>query len=583
MRVSETRCFAPVIAVAALAFAEAGCGGEQKGAPAEGRHGGTLIALWAADVDFIDPGVTYTQLGTQIVHATQKTLYRPEVDDASAAEPDLAVTDPQISTDGCHITVALKRGVRFSPPVGRNVTSADVKYAIERGFFNSVNNLYAGLYFGSLRGAQVGAEPGTRIPGITTPDDHTVVFELERRPGVTRCPGSVLAGALAMPLSAPVPSEHARPFDAEKVSTYGAHQVATGPYMVESNASGSAVGYDPGRRIRLVRNPNWNARLDSRPAYVDEIEIRQGNDDATLMSTRVLEGESMIGGDQSPPPAVLRRALAEREAQLEFVPGGGGRWIAMNTTIPPFDNVDVRRAVVAAFDREAMRLTFGGKVSGDVPTHFLPPGLPGFDEAGGLQGPRLDFMALPRGDPALSAEYFRRAGYPSGRYEGDETFLMVGEKGGVAANAALVAEEQFTKLGFDVRLRRLNTSTMFGRCGAPSAAVAICPSVGWQRDFADPQTFLAPTFSGDAILESGTANWSQLDDPGLNAQMRRAALVTDRAERAQAWADIDEGITELAPAIPWIWLKQANIRSENVVGTIDEATALWSLAHTRLR
>ena len=207
MRVSETRCFAPVIAVAALAFAEAGCGGEPKGAPAEGRHGGTLIALWAADVDNIDPGITNTQLGTQIVHATQKTLYRPEVDDASATEPDLAVTDPQISTDGCHITVALKRGVRFSPPVGREVTSADVKYAIERGFFNSVNNLYAGVYFGSLRGAQVGAEPGTRIPGITTPDDHTVVFELDRRPGASRCPGSVLAGALAMPLSAPVPPE----------------------------------------------------------------------------------------------------------------------------------------------------------------------------------------------------------------------------------------------------------------------------------------------------------------------------------------------------------------------------------------
>ena len=68
------------------------------------------------------------------------------------------------------------------------------------------------------------------------------------------------------------------------------------------------------------------------------------------------------------------------------------------------------------------------------------------------------------------------------------------------------------------------------------------------------------------ILESGNANWSQLDDPGLNEQMRRAALVTDRAERAQAWADIDARITRLAPAIPWIWLKQANIRSANVVG-----------------
>ena len=45
--------------------------------------GGTLIALWAGDVDNIDPGMTFAQGGTQIVRATQKTLYRPKVDDAT--------------------------------------------------------------------------------------------------------------------------------------------------------------------------------------------------------------------------------------------------------------------------------------------------------------------------------------------------------------------------------------------------------------------------------------------------------------------------------------------------------------------
>lgn len=54
-------------------------------------------------------------------------------------------------------------------------------------------------------------------------------------------------------------------------------------------------------------------------------------------------------------------------------------------------------------------------------------------------------------------------------------------------------------------------------------------------------------------------------------------------ERAKAWAEIDTEITRLAAAIPWLWVKRANIRSENVVGTIDEDSATWSLAHTRLR
>jgi peptide/nickel transport system substrate-binding protein len=109
------------------------------------------------------------------------------------------------------------------------------------------------------------------------------------------------------------------------------------------------------------------------------------------------------------------------------------------------------------------------------------------------------------------------------------------------------------------------------RCSASSAA------------YPAPQTFLDPTFNGDHILRSGNSNWSQLDDRELNELMDQAALLTDPAERARAWADIDDRITELAPAVPWLWPKQANIRSENVVGTIDEDTAVWSLAHTRIR
>jgi peptide/nickel transport system substrate-binding protein len=125
---------------------------------------------------------------------------------------------------------------------------------------------------------------------------------------------------------------------------------------------------------------------------------------------------------------------------------------------------------------------------------------------------------------------------------------------------------------------------MFSKfCGVPSANVAMCPTAGWLKDFADPQTFLDPTFNGDNILPSGNSNWSELDDPGLNERMRRAALLSAPAERARAWGDIDDRITQLAPAVPWLWPRHANLRSANVVGTIDEDNAVWSLAYTRIR
>ena len=78
----------------------------------------------------------------------------------------------------------------------------------------------------------------------------------------------------------------------------------------------------------------------------------------------------------------------------------------MNTTQKPFDDINVRKAVIAGFDRNALRLTRGGEEIGPIATHWIPPGIPGHDESGGLEGfAEFDFMAKPEGDVALAAEY----------------------------------------------------------------------------------------------------------------------------------------------------------------------------------
>jgi peptide/nickel transport system substrate-binding protein len=577
----------------ALTLGVAACGGDDdsgtgeqgsnQGTPAEGKRGGKLTALWASDVDFIDPGIAYYQVSNIVHRATQSPLYLPKIDDGSTNDPILAESDPQVSEDGCTVTVKIKPGLKFSPPVNRVITSKDVKYAVERGFFNSVNNGYAGAYFGDIKGAKVGVKPGTTISGITTPDDQTIEFDLKPKEQ-GKCVGGVLAGALAMLITAPVPEEYAKKYDAQKVSTYGEHQVASGPYMIANDASGKAVGYEAGRQIHLVRNPSWKQGQDSRPAYLDEVQINEGNDDSTVMARKVLEGESMINGDTPPPPATLRTALTQQKDQIQLVPSGGGRWIALNMTVEPFNDLNVRRAISAGFDREALRLTRGGAAIGDIATHYLPPGMAGFEEAGGLKGPGFDFQSNPKADMNLAAEYFKKAGYASGKYEGDKEFLMVADNVEPGSKTAQVAKEQFERLGFKVRLRQVTHESMYTKfCNVPKADVAICPNVGWLKDFADPQTYLDPTFNGENILPANNSNWSQLNDKALNEEMDKAKLLTDPAERAKAWAEIDKKITELAPAINWIWDKTENIESSNVNGVIDQDNALWALAYTSLK
>ena len=534
--------------------------------------------LWTDDVDFIDPGQTYYQMGYTVAYATQRPLFSWKPDDAETPVPDLAVAPPEVSSDNRSVTVRIRRGVRFSPPVDREVTSADVKYAIERGFFKTVANGYAGAYFGDLVGAREGVKPGTEIAGIETPDDRTIVFRLSRPSG------AVLAAALALPLSAPVPEEYAAPLDRRNPSAYGVNQVATGPYMISSDAEGHAVGYEAGRRIHLVRNPNWDRRTDYKPAYVDEIDMPQGNDDTTIASRRVLEGSHVVSGDFSPTPQILASASRERPDQMKVVPGGSIRYVSLNTTVPPLDDVNVRRAVVAGFDREAMRLSRGGELLGEIPTHFLAPGLPGFEQAGGREGPGFDFMSAPGGDPELAAEYMRRAGYASGRYEGDEKLLMVGTAEDVAQKAAEITKQQFEELGFKVQLRLVTQDAMFTRfCLVPGADVAVCPNISFAKDFADGQTFLDPLFNGDNISPQANTNTTELDVPAINAAMEDAELLTDPGDRARAWARIDRMVTEQAPVVPWLWDNVPLLRSDDVNGVISRFNAQWDLAWVSLR
>jgi len=574
-------CSIGAVALACLLPASlvSGCG--SGGGGGKGQKGGTLTMLTNGDVDdALDPGYSYYQLDFIYNYAVERPVLSYKPDDTTKASPDLASSYPTVSKDGKTVTVHLKKGIRFAPPVNREVTSADVKYALERDFLPQVGNGYANSYWADLIGKDDYAKgKANTIKGLETPDKYTLIMRLSRPTG------TVAAQALALPGSAPVPKEYAAKYDKGKRSTYGQHVVATGPYMVKNDPkTGKVTGYTPGKRIEFVRNPNWDKATDYRPAYLDGFVFDEGND-PTVGNRKILDGTDMVGNptDLSPPPAFLKQNLSKKDNLIPGPYSGRVRYIALNTTVKPFNDPNVRKAVAAGLDRSAMNIAFGGNTVGTVATHIITPGIQGFDEAGGDAGTGVDFLKNPSGDSALAASYLKKAGFANGKYSGAK-LLMVADNSTNQKSAAQVALNSFEKLGFNVNFRTVSRDTMYSKfCNVPSSKTPICPSVGWLKDFADPQTMLDPTFNGKNIVATGNVNWPQLNDPSLNKAMDDAELIVDPAQRAKAWASIDKQVTATAAAIPWQWDKTVLVKSTNVKAVINKANAAWDMSFTSLK
>jgi peptide/nickel transport system substrate-binding protein len=585
-------------ALLAFALPVAACGGDDGGgsastadnefpaataAPDGAQTGGDLKVLAAGDVDYIDPGASYYQFSYMVTGATQRQLLSWQPDDAVEPTPDLATGEPEVSSDGLTITFQLREGIRFSPPVDREVKCDDFKYAVERALLPGVANGYVPTYFKDVEGfadAQKAVEQDpTTVPDISGLQCSGNTFTIK----LTKTSSSGVIGALSLPVGSPVPREYAEQYDAEHPSTYGTHQVATGPYMIENDASGELTGYTSGQEIKMVRNPNWDAKTDWRPAYLDSIDVQEGFTNTDSAAKKILAGDSQVNGDFALDATSLKLAAQQYPDQLTITPSGGNRYISLKTTEPPFDDINVRRAVIAASNRTDLRNTRGGELVGPVATHFIPPGIPGFEEAGGLEGPDLDFVSNANGDMAVAEKYMQAAGYDSGQCEGDCDVTIVSDDAPPGSDTAEVFSNQLEQLGFNVNLQKVAHDVMHTKfCNVPKNEPDLCTNVGWIKDFQDPQGILQVTFNGDAIVESNNTNWPLLDDPEINKAIEDAIYVDDPAQRAEAWGRIDEQVMAEAPAVPWVWDDQSNIHSADVAGVINLFNANWDLSFTSL-
>jgi peptide/nickel transport system substrate-binding protein len=582
----------------ALALVAAACGGDDEGGDtqqATPQKGGVLRTS-VADFGWtnaFDPTGEYIASGWTFYGAMARSLMGTKhVADAPGNElfPDLAADMPEVSSDGLTYTFKLKPGIKFGPPVNRDITSKDVAYAFQRINTASLVAQYGFYYFGVIKGMDGKAKsPDQQVSGIETPDDQTIIFNLEK-------PTGDFLYRVFMPATAPIPEEVAKCFT--KAGDYGRYVISSGPYMIQGSdqldvsscdAMEPISGFDPSKQLTLVRNPNYDQATDDlRSNYVDGIDVTVNTNIDDIFS-KVEAGQLDSSFVDQPPKTVLQRYLTDPAKKPNLHSNAGDRtwYITMNWTTPPFDDINVRKAANLIMDKAGLLQAWGGSTLGDIATHIMPPSL-----LDNKLGADYNPYATPdnRGDEAKAKEAMKQSKYDSDKdgvcdASQCKNLVMINRNVTPWTDAEPVVASSLAKIGIEIKPRELASSAAYTTIQTVKNNIPIALNAGWGKDYADPFSF-AVLFDGRGIIATGNTNYalvgitqdqasefgieypSGAQIPNVDADIDACQAVpssTQRDARLDCWVNFDKKVMEQAvPWVPYLWARNVTITAPSM-------------------
>jgi len=185
---------------------------------------------------------------------------------------------------------------------------------------------------------------------------------------------------------------------------YTFHPVSDGPYKF--------AAYPPGKSLTLVRNTQWQQASDPiRKALVDKVVFTVDTNDEDV-DNRLLNNIADVDingvGLQVPTPLkILTNPTLKARADNPIT--GATRYLAIESKVPPFDNINCRIAVQYGVSKVDWQTARGGPIGGgDIATTMLNPDVKGFTH--------FDLYPdnIGQGDVAKAKDYLQKCGKPNG-------------------------------------------------------------------------------------------------------------------------------------------------------------------------
>ena len=511
------------------------------------KKGGTLKFANEGDWDTLDPGETYYAYSWNFARLYGRSLMMFKSapgKEGNQLVPDLAEAPGQASDNAKTWTYKLRKGVKFDD--GTEATSADVKYAVLRStdkqtfpngpaYWDGMLNLPSG-YKGPYKTPNMNTDSA-----IETPDKYTIVFHMKQ-------PFAAFDYLAQQPNTMPVPK------DKDTGAKYRNSVVSTGPYKF--------ADLQPGKSFNLVRNDQWDPATDpNRKALPDRIEVSL-NVNADDIDNRIISGDLDVAvtalGVQ---PAAQSRVLTDPTLKENADnPLGVRLWYtSINPTVPPFNNIECRKAVEYAMDHTSYQTAYGGQFAGgDLATTILPPSIPGYSK----------FDLFPdgtdhKGDLDAAKKSLEACGQPNG-FETNIAYRAERPKEKATAEAF---QQALGRVGIKLTLKPYPQGDYFAQyAGLPPYVVKNKLGLalnGWAADWPDGFGFLSQIVDSRVIRATGGSSNTSVRIPEVDKMLDTALTELNTDKRNQMWGEIDKRVMQDAVIYPGIYSKSLLVRSKN--------------------
>ncbi len=530
-----------VLLVACLSlFVIAACGDDDDdgggggGGGGEAKKGGSITISQTSQPDYMDPALTYTVNGIEplwLVYTPLITYAREEGQAGAKLIPGLAEDLPDISADGKTYKLKLRSGQKYSD--GSPVKASDFEHAIKR-----VLNLESGgsAFYLGIDGAQDyldAGKPEGDISGITT-DDKTGDITVK-----LGAPDGSFTHVLAMWFAGLVPSN--TPF---KNMTENPPP-GVGPYKVTESV--------PNRQFVMERSTEYDKNpLPGIPSgNIDKITTK-------IIKSAQRQAQDVINGNldymQDPPPADIKPEVkAKYSDRYREITTASTYYMFMNTRVAPFDDPKVREAVNWGLDKPALARLFAGEVAPGC--SFLPPGVPGFDEA-------LDVDDCPWGNPNEPPDLEKaRALIKEAGVDGMDV-TVYGNNDDPTDKVTEAYADQLNKMGFNAKPKILDGGVYFQTIGNQKTK-AQTGFANWFQDFPHPKNFMF-LVDGASIQPTNNQNFGNVDDPEITKGIAELNKEPDLTKATDDWKDLNNKLVGRAWIVPYGHRKLATFFSERM-------------------